>query len=444
MPERALERLLRVAGLASPSDGEVKIAGRDPIASRFRLGEAAAAALAACGVAASEIWELRCGRRQQVRVSTRAAGASLLGFFFQRLAGRETPRPALSNPTVTLYPAKGGRWIHLHGGFPHLEDGTLRLLGCGQDAGEIARAVSLWEALALEEALAEAGLCGAAVRRAEEWLAHPPGPGAPAARPLSGLRVLDLTRVLAGPTCGRTLAEHGAEVLKISSPRLPSIEPFAIETGHGKRSAHLDLDQPGDAEQLRQLVRGADLFSQGYRSGALERLGFGVEELARLRPGLIHVSVNCYGHRGPWSGRRGWEQLAQCVTGIAAEQGSPERPQLVPAAACDYTTGYLAAFGALVALARRAREGGSYRVRASLCQTGMWIRGLGPAAPGEASGLELAELAGLMTESESGWGRLQHLAPVVELSETRPRWEQVTVPLGTHPPRWLSREVGTS
>ena len=198
-----------------------------------------------------------------------------------------------------------------------------------------------------------------------------PGPRADehGARPLSGVRVLDLTRVLAGPTCARTLAEHGAEVLHVRSPKLPSIEPFVIDTNPGKRSCFLDLDRREDVERMRALVRDAHVFSQGYRPGALARRGFSPEELAQMRPGIIAVSIDCYGHEGPFAGRPGWEQLAQTVTGMAHEHAGDEHPALVPAAINDYTTGYLGALGVMCALARRTTEGGSWHVRVSLART---------------------------------------------------------------------------
>ena len=451
--------ILHHARLTLPPEASAEITGADPaLASRFRIGEVAAAALAACGVAASELWALRGGHRQHVTVDVRAAAASLLGFAFQRLDGNATPRTNEGSATVALYECGDGRWIHLHGGFPKLRAGTLDVLGCGDDAEQIAAAVKRWHAQALEDALAARGMCGAMVRTEDEWRAHPQGQALeslPAVevvriadadpeplprgdRPLAGVRALDLTRVLAGPACGRALAEHGADVLLVSSPKLPSIPPFVMDTGHGKRSAFLDLDASSDIETLRGLVRGADVFAQGYRSGAMERRGFGPEEVARLRPGIVYVSINCYGHQGPWRERPGWEQLAQTVTGIAAVQGSPQRPQLIPAAACDYTTGYLAAYGAMLALARRATQGGSWHVRASLCQTAMWLDRLGATCdPTAATGI--GDASGLLTQTETPFGRLTHLAPAIRMSETPARWDLPTVPLGTHAPVWLLR-----
>jgi crotonobetainyl-CoA:carnitine CoA-transferase CaiB-like acyl-CoA transferase len=247
--------------------------------------------------------------------------------------------------------------------------------------------------------------------------------------------VLDLTRVLAGPTCGRTLAAHGARVLRVGAERLPSIEPFVVDTGRGKRNAFLDLERREDAARLRELVAGADVFCQGYRLGALERRGFGPEALAELRPGIVAVSIDCYGHSGPWAGRAGWEQLAQSATGIAAAEGGEGPPRLIPAAATDYTTGYLAAFGAMMALARRAVEGGSWLVRASLSQTGMWLTRLGADLDPEAAA-GLGDVASRLTTTDTAWGRLTHLAPAEEMEHTPPHWALPPAPLGSHPAAW--------
>ena len=190
--------------------------------------------------------------------------------------------------------------------------------------------------------------------------------------------MLDLTRVLAGPTSARTLAEHGADVMKITAPHLPNIGYQEYDTGHGKLQAHLDLRQPQDLETLRGLVREADVFTQGYRPGTLGNRGLSPEELSRLRPGLVYVSMCAFSHVGPWASRRGFDTVVQTVSGITTRQGelfpgANPGPQFYPVSAIDYLTGYLMAFGAMVALARRAREGGSWLVRISLAQTGRWL-----------------------------------------------------------------------
>ena len=451
--------LQRALGIPEPEPGQLEIAGADPLlATRFRAGEAAAAVLAATGLASSELWRLRGGRPQRVRVEVTGAAASLLGFAYQRLDVPTAAGAATLEPRAILtdfYPTRDGQWFLFHQSFPDTQAKALALLGCGAEKPELAARIAGWDAQALEEAFAEHGLCGARVRSADEWAAHaqgialaarplvevirigdaPPEPLPAAARPLAGIRTLDLTRVLAGPTCGRTLAAHGADVLRIGSPKLPFVPAFVMDTSHGKRSAYLDLDDPADAARLRELVKGADVFAQGYRSGALARRGFGPEDLCALRPGLVYTAINCYGHVGPWVERPGWEQLAQTVTGIAAEQGGAAGPRLLPGAATDYNTGYLAALGTMIALARRAREGGSWLVRASLSQTGMWLSRL-PRCDSPGPGLDVAEVSPFLTASDTPFGRLAHLGPVLEMSETAPRWTLPTVPLGTHRAEW--------
>ena len=235
----------------------------------------------------------------------------------------------------------------------------------------------------------------------------------------------------------RTLASHGANVLKINSPNLPSVPPFVIDTGHGKRSAFLDLNQENDHKQLKSLILSADIFSQGYRKGALAKRDLGPEQLAEQRPGIIYVSINAYGHVGPWAARPGWEQLAQTVSGVAVDEGSFEAPQLIAAAATDYTTGYLGALGAMAALYRRSIEGGSYHVEVSLAQTANWLYEFGLFERNHAlPNFDPAIAAPYMVSSDTGFGRLHHLGPIIRMSETEPRWEQVSVPLGHHPAKW--------
>ena len=451
-----LSRLLQLTKL--PTADTVEIRGRDPVMpSRFKIGEAAATALAACGVAANTIWKASGGKHQHIEVDTAGAAVSLISFLCQRLDDGSEPQRDPNRPLVGFYQAKDSRWLHLHGAFPDLAAGTLSVLGCDASAESIRAAVSRWDGQALEDALAEAGMCGAMARTREEWLAHPQGealqsvppvsikriadspvePISATARPLEGVRVLDLTRVLAGPTCARTLASHGANVLKVNSPNLPSVPPFVIDTGHGKRSAFLDLNDEKDHKQLKSLILNADIFSQGYRKGALAKRGLGPEQLAEQRPGIIYVSINAYGHVGPWAARPGWEQLAQTASGVAVDEGSLDSPRLIAAAATDYTTGYLGALGAMAALHRRSIEGGSYHVEVSLAQTANWLYEFGLFERNRAlPNFDPAIAAPYMVSSETGFGRLHHLGPIIRMSETEPRWEQVSVPLGHHPAAW--------
>ena len=474
MTNDALRTLLPIAG-GPPIAGRPKeraraveiTGGADPILpTPFRIGETSAAALAAVGIAVSDLWELRTGRRQEVAVDSRQATASLRSGHYIQKDG--TPFSTERSTITGVYPAKNGRWSYIHCNFPNHRAAALGVLGVVEDRDAVRKAVASWDALELEEAIIAAYGAGGMARTFEEWARHPQavaiasqplmeivkiGDSPPEKlpdgdRPLSGVRVLDLTRVLAGPTCARTLAEHGADVLKITGAHLPSIGPQEYDTGHGKLSSHLDLREHKDLEALRGLVRESDVFSQGYRPGTLGRRGLSPEALAQLRPGIVYVSLSAFSHVGPWAFRRGFDTVVQTVSGITSRQGelfpgdSPG-PQFYPVSAIDYLTGYLMAFGALVALARRVSQGGSWLVRISLAQTGHWLVGRGQVPDAElqdtAKEFTPAELKRWSIESNTPVGRLHHLGPVVRLSETPPRWARPAVPLGYHEPVWPDR-----
>ena len=460
MERRALERAARLAGLMLAPETDVRIEGDDPVLpSPFHLGEGAATALALVGQEADRLWQMRGGRRQSFAVDVRHAAASLRSYAVLQLDGTTMAplRGRRPGPNVTaIWECGDGRSIHLHGSFTHTP-GILAELGLDETAGDedIARATRKRGAFELEDTLAAQGLCAAVCRTVEEWAMHPQGtllaakpvvevakiaeaPPVPLAvgeRPLSGVRVLDLTRVLAGPTCARTLAEHGADVLHIAAPTLPTIDLFEMDTGHGKRQAYLDLNQPAEAETLRELILGADVFSQGFQLGSLARRGFGPEQLVHLRPGIIYVSENAFGHEGPWQGRPGWEQLAQATTGVTVIQGGT-RPTLAPAAMNDYTTGYFAALGVMTALRRRATEGGSWLVTVSLSQTSMWYERLGHDLD-PTSVEDIGDVSSYVEERDTLYGRMTHLRPALRMSETPPHWIRPTAPLGGGQPVWV-------
>jgi crotonobetainyl-CoA:carnitine CoA-transferase CaiB-like acyl-CoA transferase len=468
MTNDALRTILPLAGWGDERAREVEITGgTDPILpTPFRIAETSAAALAAVGLAVSDLWALRTGRRQEVAVDARQATASLRSGHYMQMDGAEVSTER--NTVMGVYPARNGRWSYLHCNFPNHRAAALSVLGVPEDREAVRKAVAQWDALELEEAIIAAKGAGGMVRTMEEWARHPQAAAIASLplmeivkigagpvqklpdgdRPLSGIRVLDLTRVLAGPTCARTLAEHGADVLKITAAHLPNLGYQEYDTGHGKLSAHLDLREPKDVDTLRGLAGEADVFSQGYRPGTLGGRGFSPEALAQLRPGIVFVSLCAFSHVGPWASRRGFDTVVQTVSGITSRQGElfPGKepgPQFYPVSAIDYLTGYLMAFGAMVALARRAREGGSWLVRISLAQTGRWLvdRGQVPAAELRNVPKEFtpAELAGWSMTSETPVGKLRHLAPVLRLSETPPRWARPTVPLGYHAPEWPAR-----
>jgi len=408
MTNAALRTIFPIAGWGEERARAVEITGgTDPIfPTSFRIAETSAAALAATGLAVSDLWQLRTGLRQKVAVDRRQATASLRSGHYMKLNG--APVSTERNAVMGVYPAKNGRWSYLHCNFPNHRAAALGVLGVPEDREAVREAVAKWDALELEEAIIAAKGAGGMVRTMDEWAKHPQAAAIASLplmeivkiggshpeklpdgdRPLSGIRVLDLTRVLAGPTCARTLAEHGADVLKISAAHLPNLGYQEYDTGHGKLSAHLDLREPEDVETLRGLVRDADVFSQGYRPGTLGTRGFSPEALANVRPGIVFVSLCAFSHVGPWASRRGFDTVVQTVSGITARQGelfpgAAPGPQFYPVSAIDYLTGYLMAFGAMVALARRVREGGSWLVRISLAQTGRWLVGWGEVPKGD-------------------------------------------------------------
>jgi len=464
----ALRTIMPIAGWPEERAREVEITGgADPVLpTPFRIGAAGAAALAATGLAAADLWELRGGRHQEVSVDLRQAVASLRSGHYLQVngAGVSTER----NPVMGVYPAKNGRWSYIHANFPNHRAAAMSVLGVPEEREAVRQAVAKWDALELEEAILAAKGAGGMVRSMAEWAKHPqaaaiaslplmeilkigeapPEPLPEAERPLSGIRVLDLTRVLAGPTSARTLAEHGADVMKITAAHLPNIGYQEYDTGHGKLQAHLDLRQARDVETLRGLVRETDIFTQGYRPGTLGNRGLSPEALSQLRPGLVYVSMCAFSHVGPWASRRGFDTVVQTVSGITTHQaelfpGANPGPQFYPVSAIDYLTGYLMAFGAMVALARRSREGGSWLVRTSLAQIGRWLVDRGEVSEAALNEVEKelypAEIARWSIESDTPVGRLRHLGPTVRLSETPPYWARPSAPLGHHQPVWPAR-----
>jgi len=458
----ALDDILSLAHLNPAPRDRVQIAGTDPVlATNFFIGTAGAAAIAATGIAAANLWELRTGRSQNVSIDVRAAAMAMRSDRFVHRNGEKI----YSWDTVSgIYQAKDGRWLQLHCNYPHHRDRTVALLGAEPERPSVAAAIAKWDAFELENVITEVhSICGV-VRSPNEWASHPqsaavddlplieivkiadsdPEPLPEGDRPMGGVRVVDVTRVIAGPMCGRTLAEHGADVMRISGPGLAFSEALVIDTGYGKVAAEIDLTSDMGKETLRDLVKSSDVFSQGYRPGTIAGRGFSPEALAGIRPGIVCVSLCAFGHAGPWAGKRGFDSIVQCCSGIVHEHstGRDGDPYHLPAQVLDYVTGYLGSFGAMEALRRRATEGGSWLVRVSLVQTAHWLKRLGRFGPSEdARDLpdpELQDVMDLTMETESPFGTIRHLAPAITLSETPSFWAKPPVPLASHPPAWPS------
>jgi crotonobetainyl-CoA:carnitine CoA-transferase CaiB-like acyl-CoA transferase len=458
----ALKALWSQFGLPAEALAHLTLtAGETGLPSSFAVGAASQASIAAAALAAAEIWQRRSGERQHISVDMRDAALECTAYF--SLDGRV---PDVWDKFSGLYRCgvdDAPDWVRIHANFAHHRDGALRLLGFrsadGVERADVERALQSWSAEGFEDAAAEAGLVVAAARSFAQWDAHPQGIAvanlplmsiekigeappiewprlSPDGLPLEGIRVLDLTRILAGPIAGRTLAAYGADVMLVNSPNLPNIESIA-DTSRGKLSAHVDLHTDIGKAQLRRLVEGAHVFVQAYRPGGLQALGFGAEDVARIRLGTVHVSLSAYGHEGPWAERRGFDSLVQTATGFnraEAEAFNTKTPKALPMQILDYASGFLMAFGAAAALLRQYTEGGSWHVRVSLAQTAHWLRGQGRTVPDLAA--PRPDFKALVQDYPSGFGRLEAMPHAARFSLTPPRWARPSMPPGTHPPAW--------
>jgi crotonobetainyl-CoA:carnitine CoA-transferase CaiB-like acyl-CoA transferase len=454
----ALRDILTTVNRPLADTDACEILGQDPVLpTHFRIGTAASAALTAVGLAAADIWETRTGKRQKVTVDTRTAALVMRSERYLRIDGNEPQDPWAEISGV--YRTKDGRWIQLHCNFPHHAAGVLDVLRCPESKPAVAEAVATWDAQALEDRLAEKGMCARMLRSPGEWAAHeqakaiaglplmeivkigdaPPQPLPAGDRPMSGVRGLDLTRVLAGPVSGKLLAGFGADIMRVAGPHLPYSAPLAIDTGFGKLTTHLDLREAADRETLMALAKDADIFTQAYRPGTIAARGFSPEALASARPGIVCVSLCAYSHAGPWRDLRG-QRSGLSLAAFVGDAARRLHEAVEAAQALDHVTGFLAAFGAMVALNRRMREGGSWLVRLSLAQTGRWINALGRLGTvADARKLpdpKVENVQDLVMETDSPFGRLRHLRPPIDMAETPMAWARPPVPLGTHAPVW--------
>ena len=462
-----VEQLWRTGAADPEALGHLQLTGEEPcLPSSFLVGTAAQSAIAAAALAAAEVRATRGKGRQKVSVDMIHAAQECSNYL-----SLDGVVPEVWDKFSGIYPCgKDGAagWVRIHANFKHHREGALTLLGCSidgsADKADVGRALENWTALDFEEAAAKAKLVVAAARSFEEWDRHPQsiaikdlpvftiekiGEAAPLplsqlradSLPLEGVRVLDLTRILAGPVAGRTLAAYGADVMLVNSPKLPNIDAIA-ETSRGKLSVELDLQTAAGRENLKSLVGQSHMFVQGYHPGGLAALGFSPEELAALRPGLVYVSLSAYGHQGPWAERRGFDSLVQTTTGFnfaeAAAAGT-STPKALPVQILDHASGYLMAFAAQLALIRQQREGGSWHVRVSLAQTAQWLRGLGR----QAEGLKATRppIDSFLEQSDSGFGKLVAVSHSAKFSVTPAKWNRPSMPPGSHPAAWRDHSV---
>ena len=455
-----LTRLWQLMALPESALGHVHLTGADPVLpSSFAVGAAAQSTIAAAALAACEVGYVRGAPRQDLSVDIRHAAVEAVGWF-----SIDDRAPPLFDPISGLYRCIDG-WVRLHAVFSHHRRGAMRLLNLDPDKTtrpEIEQAMMRWHALELEEAAARAGLVLTAMRSFEEWdktahgaaiarqplfsidrIADAPPKALPSlvgnktAQPLEGVRVLDLTRILAGPVAGRTLAAYGADVMLINGPHLPNIEAIA-ETSRGKRSAILELRTPGDRDILRNLSADAHVFVQGYRPGGFMGLGFGPTEVAKVSPGIVYVTLSAYGREGPWADRRGFDSLVQTAMGFNREEGlaaNGDTPRALPMQILDHATGFLIAACVSAALVRQAIHGGSWHVNVSLAQTGHWLRSLGQIDAGFA--VDAPVMAPFLEKSGSGFGELNSVRHSAQLARIPAKWLRPSMPPGSHRPTWV-------
>jgi hypothetical protein len=462
-PREILAGLWISAGGDPAALDTVTLSGEEPqLPSSFRVAAAAQTGIAAAGLAAAQIWKLRSGQSQTVAVNMRHAVVECRSERYLRVDGK--PPPPTWDAIAGVYKTGDRRFVRLHTNFPHHRAAVCKVLNCRAERDQVQAALMQWDAEAFETATYAEGGVVAMMRSHDEWSELPqahalaalppviiekigeaaPKPWPAGKRPLAGVRVLDLSRVIAAPVAGRTLAAHGADVLLISGPDLPAMPWVTIDTGRGKLTSFVELKSEAGQGALRDLLADADIFSQGYRPGALASLGFSPQEAAKINPGIVYVSLSAYGHAGPWAERRGFDSLVQTSTGFNHAEGQAacvEGPKELPAQMLDHATGYLMAFGTMIAKARQSREGGSWHVRISLAQTGRWLWNLGRVADGfKTEDLKGEAIAPFVEEVASGFGPLRAVSHSAALSKTPAFWARPAMPLGSHPPQWPPRD----
>jgi len=437
-----------------PSDLDRVTVEGDPaglLPSHFRVTELMTAAVAVATLAVSAFDAVRNTRPpapvsldvQHVAVAARS----------ERYARRIGSDPQIGMAPLSRFWKTADGWIRLHANYPWHLRRALDVLGCGDEPGAVAAKIAGRSSTELEESLAAAGALGFSVRDLPQWSLHPQGEAVarqqlvqtavaqgparriPRARVLEGIRVLDLTRVIAGPVATRTLAAWGADVLRVDAPQLPEIPAQAIDTLQGKRSTLLDLSEPAGKARLEELLSQADLIVQGYRPGALARYGLDPGSLADRWPHLSVMTISAWGSSGPWSGRRGFDSLVQCPAGIAAAEGDGQAPGALPAQALDHATGYLAAAAAVMILAGSLADGTTRAQEVSLARTAKWLTDAGPANNARS---RQAEPAPYLTVVPGNGFSVEVVQPPGQLGGRRPRWEHTTG-LGADPPSFEGR-----
>ncbi|KAG2130657.1 CoA-transferase family III [Suillus bovinus] len=440
------------------------------INSSFKLGSAAQTSIGLSGLAAAYILYLRTGNMQDVSVNARHAILDISSESWYTVDG-QMPTKSMQDYLAGIYRTKDNSFVRLHTNFPHHRQGILNILQCDPTREAVQAALLQWNAKDFEDEAVKQKMCVSAYRSFEEWDKHPHAAALRGTPP--GIRVLDLCRVLSGPVCGRALAAYGADVLLVTSPNLPDLPVLDIDTSRGKRTTQLDLTQASQHDRLKELVEDADVFLQAYRPSGLQEKGFGSQELARVRPGIVCANLTAYGWEGPWKHKRGFDSLVQTATGFnwaeseafAKFNGQPvtdkPEPRALPVQALDHVAGSFLAFGIQAAIAKTITEGGSWEVRVSqaLAAVAQWLRSLGQLPPdtafgdGEplpkrmippdsevaASSVTLHEATGDKRDVEGRLRMMTAIRHAAQLSVTPVKDVEAPMGLNRHQPVWLPR-----
>lgn len=456
--DRHAAAIWQALGGAPGALGRLSMAGQGSLPSVFPVSDLAAASLGVAGLAMSELIGVIGGMPPAVSVDRRLASL----WFGTSLRPVGWALPGLWDAVAGDYRTADG-WIRLHTNAPSHRAAALAVLDAPAEREAVAAAVLRWQAQALESAVVGQGGCAAAMRGLAAWAQHPQGQAVQrepllhwqahpvagvvpalgdwqptAQRPLQGLRVLDLTRILAGPAATRWLAAYGADVLRIDPPGWE--EPATVpEVTLGKRCARLDLREPADRATFERLLAQADVLVHGLRDGALEGLGYGAAWRRQRHPALVDVSLNAYGWSGPWQQRRGFDSLVQMSAGIAdagMQRLGRDRPVPLPLQAIDHATGYLLAAAVAMALVRRLQGLGGSAVRASLARTAHLLAGDGADAPDPQGLAAPADADYGEALQATSWGPSQRLRAPVCVAGAAMHWSRPACALGTASAAW--------
>ena len=432
-------------------DGPVE----EPRGAQVAVARAASVVVAAASAAAASVGALR--RRERPPDVDVDPGHAFYSFLSERLLRVNGTVLNAGDHLTGNYPTADRRWIRLHCNFAHHRRAVADVLDVAPDAGRdlVAARIAECESTALEDRVIGRGGCAAVLRTREQWACHPHGRAVntlppfelarvgespprtlpPAAAALSEIRVLDLSRVIAGPVAARVLAAHGASVIRVGSQSLEQIPQLWVDTGFGKRSVQLDINSADDRATLRHLASDADVIIQAYRPGSMAARGFGWRQLTQANPKLICADLSAWGRRGPWASRRGFDSLVQMATGLADSDGTAmSAPTPLPAQALDHATGWLTAFAVIAAIRRRSDEGGSWHVATSLAQTAHWLAGLSPASAGTVT--EMPPPDAYLSECPSQFGSLHYVRPPGHIDGMRVEWLTPPRPQGADSPQW--------